>query len=107
MTTNNDLITTCWPTETLGLALEELARRTGLRRKPSEMLRPSESSAADGESIRDWLEFAAAHFNLDATSVETNYTEITTFLRKCGPAILRINFDERCGYLVVISAGKS
>jgi len=92
--------------EALNEALEALARKSGLRPKPAESQRPPEWSIANGDGIGEWLEAAAARLNLEARAIETPYIEVAAFLRKSGPAIIRIDFHEHCRYLVVVKSGK-
>src|SRR5688572_15469753 len=106
MKSNNDVIAMCWPVEALSEALEGLARRSGLRPKPADRHCPPQSPGANGEGFGEWLEVAAARLDLEACSVEAAYPDVTSFLKKCGPAIVRIDVGEQRRYLAVIGAGK-
>ena len=97
----------------MGEALEALSRKTQLRPKSIEALHfPSQVPAAGGD-LDEWMQMASTFLKIDTQSIETPYPEVESFLRGCGPAIIRLDSEQgplflaivrsRCGFLGVLA----
>jgi ATP-binding cassette, subfamily B, bacterial len=99
-----------WPMDRIGDAIEELSRRSGLRRGgPSDALKaPSSLMAGDQRNLSDWFDWAAEHLEIEANLVQTPVTEMRELLRAGGPAIIPNAMFEIPGVLLLIgwSRGK-
>ena len=85
-----------WPLDRLGEALEELSRRSGLRKSlASEPLKvPPAIAAGATRNLADWFEWAAEHLGVEANLVQTPLSNIPALIRAGGPAVFRIDgFD--------------
>ncbi|MGH9630407.1 MAG: hypothetical protein ACRD7E_19010, partial [Bryobacteraceae bacterium] len=83
-----------------------MSRKTTLRVKSSEALRPPGWWLVDGEANRlhEWMELAAASLGLEAEPVQTTYAQVHSFLRTCGPAFVQLEFDGEAGFLAIVRA---
>jgi ATP-binding cassette subfamily B protein len=51
---------------------------------------PEKLIAAGGEQLEGWIEAAASWLDIEAEAVEVTYADMPEFLRRAGPAILRV-----------------
>jgi ATP-binding cassette subfamily B protein len=94
-----------WPVQRLGEALEELARRSGLRLVAGETTRVPASLAADGlQEQGRWIEWAAQRFGLEAEALDTVAPELESLLQGAAPALLRIERDGEAGFLLLLKS---
>src|SRR5712671_716177 len=106
-TSNGPLQKKCWPVERLSEAMEGLAREAGLPFLTRDTVRPPSWLAAEGDSaVDEWLEIAAPQLGFGIDAVETPYLDVQSFLKRCGPAILRLHFAGSTAYLAVVGAGR-
>jgi len=87
--------------------MEGLAREAGLPFLTRDTVRPPSWLAAEGDSaVDEWLEIAAPQLGFGIDAVETPYLDVQSFLKRCGPAILRLHFAGSTAYLAVVGAGR-
>ncbi|HEX8480992.1 MAG TPA: ABC transporter ATP-binding protein [Allosphingosinicella sp.] len=93
-----------WPLERMAEGLEELSRRSGLRKSPhSEAIKlPSVIAAGDWRNLTDWFEWAAEHLEIEANLVQTPVSEVPDLMRAGGPAILTNGMFEIPGVLLLV-----
>lgn len=78
-----------WPMDRIGEGIEELSRRTGLRRRaPSDAVKvPATIAAGNARNLADWFDWAAEHLGIEANLVQTPVSEMRDLLRAGGPAV--------------------
>jgi ATP-binding cassette, subfamily B, bacterial len=93
-----------WPLDRLGEGIEELSRRSGLRRNaPSDPLRlPAAIAQGRFRNLADWFEWAAEHLGIEANLVQTPVSEMPELLRAGGPAIFANGMFEFPGVLMLV-----
>jgi ATP-binding cassette, subfamily B, bacterial len=92
---NSDLRSNCWPIQRIGEALEAVARRSGLSPRPVESVRaPAWLSDAMQETLKEWVDVAAASLDIEALPSQFPYCDAESFVENCGPAIVRVEFGE-------------
>lgn len=73
-----------------------------LRLKSANSLRSSCPSADQrGEALDDWMQLAARSLGVELQPVEAPYPQVASFVRACGPAILRVSGGPT-GFLAVL-----
>jgi ATP-binding cassette subfamily B protein len=91
-----------WPLHRLGEAIEALGRRSGLRPGAVEPLQPPAGLlASNPEALEQWVEGAVARLGLESEQRDVPYGELTAFLRRSAPALLRLP-GERPRFLAVL-----
>ncbi len=104
---NSDLVPFTWPASRLGEVLYALAHASGLApRTPGVLPSPDESWRVDVETLSRWMEAAAAQLGLEAEPVETPYGDAEGFIRRAGPALLRLPVSTESRYLALIRGGR-
>lgn len=80
-----------WPPARLGEAMELLARKAKILLRPHEAPIPPQA-VVRGERARleRWVDLAADQLGIEAESVSTSYSEVATFIRGAGPAVIEI-----------------
>lgn len=93
-----------WPMDRIGEALEELSRRTGLRRRaPSDSIKvPATLAAGNPRNLSDWFDWAAEHLGIEANNVQTPISEMPELLRAGGPAVFPMEIFEVPGVLLLV-----
>jgi len=93
-----------WPMDRIGEAIEELSRRSGLRRRaPSDAVKvPASLMAGNPRNLSDWFDWAAEHLEIEANLVQTPVSEMPDLLRAGGPAIFANNMFELPGILLLV-----
>ncbi|MFL6846699.1 MAG: ATP-binding cassette domain-containing protein [Allosphingosinicella sp.] len=93
-----------WPLDRVGEGLEELSRRSGLRRSlPSDALKvPAAIAAGNFRNLSDWFEWAAEHLGIQADLVQTPLPEIPALIRAGGPAVFPSSLLGGHGVLLLI-----
>ena len=80
-----------WPLSTLTDAFTAIAHRNGLEPRPDERSTPLEAPMkGDEEALGRWIRDLARQCGLEAEPVSTPYADLVQFVRKAGPAILRL-----------------
>lgn len=83
--------TTSWPLSRLGEALHLLAVSSGLPVRAVDMpASPQSRRARQSDAIDAWLRRATASLGLEASAVDTLYTEIPTLIRTAAPALVML-----------------
>jgi len=93
-----------WPMDRVGEAIEELSRRTGLRRSlPSDSVRvPPALAAGHTRNLADWFEWAAEHLRIEARMVQAPVSKVGDVIRAGGPAIIANGMFERAGVFLLV-----
>jgi ATP-binding cassette subfamily B protein len=93
-----------WPMDRIGEGLEELSRRTGLRRRaPSDAVKvPATLAAGNPRNLSDWFDWAAEHLGIEANQVQTPVPEMPELLRAGGPAIFPLMIFDIPGVLLLV-----
>lgn len=93
-----------WPMDRIGEGLEELSRRTGLRRRaPSDSVKvPATLAAGNPRNLSDWFDWAAEHLGIEANQVQTPIPEMPDLLRAGGPAIFPLMIFDIPGVLMFV-----
>lgn len=116
MTTVNrkgaDLDPLSWPAQRLGEAIEALGRFSGLtvstpgEETIPEFFRHDHDSQHNEAAFQCWVAHVVARLGLEAESVEAQYTEVNSLLRRCAPALLRLPGGSDPWFLVVLAGRK-
>ena len=100
---NSDARNLCWPTFRIGEALELLGRRAGFRPKAGVATNsPGWLEQASRESLAEWVDTVAASMSMDVVLTNSPYGDVEAMLRRCAPAILRLELAEDQDFLVVL-----
>ena len=100
-----ELDTCTWPMVRLGEALEALAGTSGLAPRSVETPIPPEGlDRDDGEALGRWLEAAAEGLGLEAEPVTVTYAEVEPFVRRAGPALLRLSGVGEARFLALLGS---
>jgi len=95
-----------WPLERLGEALEALGRDAGLTPTARALEVPTPPAALEGDALSAWLSAAAAWFSLQVEAVEVRSAEVVRFLRRAGPALLRVEVEDGACFVALLSGGR-
>jgi ATP-binding cassette subfamily B protein len=92
-----------WPMDRIGEGLEELSRRSGLRRRaPGDTVKvPAVLAAGNFRNLADWFDWAAEHLGIEANLVQTPVSEMPELLRTGGPAVFPNGMFEIPGVLLL------
>lgn len=78
-----------WPADRVGEALQTLAIAARLPwRSGAVASLPPASPGADRRALAEWIEWAAARFDLEAEAIETPVPAVADLLRRAAPALL-------------------
>jgi len=93
-----------WPLARIGEGVEELSRRSGLRRSlPTEPLKvPASLAAGNFRNLSDWFEWAAEHLGIEANLVQTAVPEVLDLMKAGGPTVFPIGLFEIPGVLLLV-----
>jgi len=93
-----------WPMDRIGEGIEELSRRSGLRRRaPSDSVKvPASLAAGNFRNLADWFEWSAEHLGIEANLVQTPVSEMPDLLRAGGPAVFPNGMFEIPGVLLLV-----
>ena len=82
-----------WPFARIGEGIEELSRRSGLRKgRGGDAIKvPAVIAAGEARNLADWFEWAAEHLEIEANLVQTPISEVIDLLRAGGPAVFPNN----------------
>jgi ATP-binding cassette, subfamily B, bacterial len=83
-----DLSRVCWPTSSLGDALERLGRDAGLLHRELEASPPDNNSHPDREALAGLIRAEASRLGLEAQPAEVTYGELDGLLRSAAPALI-------------------
>lgn len=91
-----------WPLRRIGEGLEELSRRSGLRRRSA--AEPLVAPGLDGavSELSDWLDWAAGQIGLEAEAIDTPTPDVAGLLRRAGPAIILHENDNGPGFFLLL-----
>jgi ATP-binding cassette subfamily B protein len=94
----------CWPFESAGLALEALARESGLSVRSAEILPPPPVPRGYGwrHVFAQWLHPASAQLGIEAEGFEPIYGEVDTMVRSAAPALLTIFRDQKMSFVLLL-----
>ena len=94
-----------WPVARAGEALEELARRSGLRAAAPELpAMPAGLDCADPQELQRWVDWAARRLGVEAESMATPLSGFEDLLRNAAPALLYASADGAAGFYVLLRA---
>jgi ATP-binding cassette subfamily B protein len=85
-----NLSTLAWPVAHLGIAIEALARKCGLRPRAVAVPTAPEQIAHDKDALTQWIETAAAWLGVEAEPLAVRHQEVQPLLNNPGPALLRL-----------------
>jgi ATP-binding cassette subfamily B protein len=109
----NSLASLGWPLEKLGVAIQVLARRSGLLlqldRKSSSAAQQDFRELADcsAEALGQWIESVTLGLGLEVEQVETPYARTDQLLRNAGPALLYVNVEGESRLLAVLGSRRN
>jgi hypothetical protein len=94
----------CWPFETAGVALESLARESGLATRSAEILPPPPvpRGYAWRHVFTQWLHPASAQLGIEAEGFEPVYGEVDAVVRSAAPALLTIFRDQKLSFVLLL-----
>lgn len=96
-----------WGISRLGVAVELLAAKSGLKPEPKKQAQPpNPSEYRGGRQLDRWLTETADWLGLRSEAVSSTFQDLSLLLRSCGPAVLEIGGDQP-RYLTVLSASAS
>ena len=96
-----------WPFERVGLAVEALAARAGMRQGDSEGPSPPQSlDSEDHEALDAWLETLASHLGFELEPRAAPYPRAVELLRESAPAIVSFPTEEGRRFLAMTSVGR-
>src|SRR5688572_28346851 len=81
-----------WPAARLGELLTEIAARSGFGRGKVENP-PASFDAGELEQVELWVEAASDWLGVETEPTQAVYTDVASFVRHGGPAILRLRVD--------------
>jgi ATP-binding cassette, subfamily B, bacterial len=98
-----DLAKICWPRTRLGEALLALARKSSLHPNEAETISlPAFVIEQGDDALDNWMDAASRSAEIAAEAVDTARADVCSFLRSCGPALIRLNLLSRTMFLAVI-----
>ncbi|MBV9927353.1 MAG: ABC transporter ATP-binding protein [Acidobacteria bacterium] len=102
----NDVSYMTWPAESLGPALEALARHGGLAPRNTEAGSPPPSFVLEGgEALGQWVESAARWLGLEAEPRPLRYVEVLQLSRATeAPTLVRVPGEGEPRFLALLSA---
>jgi ATP-binding cassette subfamily B protein len=92
-----------WPANRLGELVTEVVARAGLARSKVENP-PQSFDSADPEQVELWMEAACDWLGVEPEPTQVVYTDVETFVRHGGPAILRLRVDREFRFLGILGA---
>lgn len=98
-----DLSTLAWPVAHLGIAIEALARESGLQPRAVPLPAAPEQISHDRDALTQWIETASAWLGVDAEPVALRYQEVQALLSNPGPALLRLK-DNDVRFLLLLGS---
>ena len=97
---------TTWPASRLGELLSEMAVRAGFGRGKVDNP-PSSFDAGDYEQVELWIEAASEWLGVEPEPTQAVYTDVESFVRYGGPAVLRLRVDREFRFLGILGARRS
>lgn len=92
-----------WPAARLGELLREMTFRSGLSRQKVEDP-PASFNPDDAAEVELWTETACEWLGVDAEATQVTYPEVEFFLRRGGPAVLRLRVDQEFRFLALLGS---
>src|ERR1051326_1934149 len=92
-----------WPVGRLGEAIAGLARLQGWRLRSTEApVCPVGLAHDSAEAVHAWLEAAATWLGVEVEPIEVPYAEVESLVYGAGPALLRLQGQEKQGFLALL-----
>ncbi|MCP4427061.1 MAG: ABC transporter ATP-binding protein [Chloroflexi bacterium] len=98
----SDLLSLAWPMERLGEALAALGLASSLAPRQTKTPLTPANLAEDGPGLSRWVETAVANLGFEAEPTRIAYNELPAFLQTAGPALFRLETDDRPRFLAVV-----
>jgi ABC-type multidrug transport system fused ATPase/permease subunit len=93
-----------WPSDQLGTALDQLARRADLKPRSADLgpAPPGVDLGTEGH----WLSAAASRLGVELEPLSPLYAEVEALLRRAAPAVLQVRSRDGFGFFVLLRGGR-